>query len=157
MNGWQVAEAARQMLPGLKVLFITGYAENAALRGVPGAGPLSEPARVAQPWRPEPLLMPVSRPPGFAPGPAADRPIDVPRVLSLHYGRQNTACADEKAERGMAATVVGGRAIVIGAGIGGLCGPGTHRRGSAGQPIVYEAFQQADHKAIAPITVVRHS
>ena len=53
--------------------------------------------------------MPVSRRRGFAPGPAADRPIDVPRVLSLHYGRQNTACADEKAERGMAATVVGGR------------------------------------------------
>jgi 2-polyprenyl-6-methoxyphenol hydroxylase-like FAD-dependent oxidoreductase len=68
--------------------------------------------------------MPVSRPPGFAPGPAADRPIDVPRVLSLHYGRQNTACADEKAERGMAATVVGGRAIVIGAGIGGLAAAG---------------------------------
>jgi hypothetical protein len=64
--------------------------------------------------------VPVSRPRGFAPGPAADRPIDVPRVLLLHYGRQNTACADEKAERGMAATVVGGRAIVIGAGIGGL-------------------------------------
>ena len=34
MNGRQVAEAARQVLPGLKVLFITGYAENAALRGV---------------------------------------------------------------------------------------------------------------------------
>ena len=30
----QVAEAARQVLPGLKVLFITGYAEHAALRGV---------------------------------------------------------------------------------------------------------------------------
>jgi CheY-like chemotaxis protein len=38
MNGWQVAEAARQMLAGLKVLFMTSYAENAALRGVPGAG-----------------------------------------------------------------------------------------------------------------------
>ncbi|HJY52316.1 MAG TPA: ATP-binding protein [Stellaceae bacterium] len=34
MNGRQVAEAARQVLPGLKVLFITGYAENAAFRGV---------------------------------------------------------------------------------------------------------------------------
>lgn len=33
MNGGQVAEAARQLLPDLKVLFITGYAENAALRG----------------------------------------------------------------------------------------------------------------------------
>ena len=31
MNGRQVADAARQIRPGLKVLFITGYAENAAI------------------------------------------------------------------------------------------------------------------------------
>jgi CheY-like chemotaxis protein len=31
MNGRQVAEAARALRPDLKVLFITGYAENAAL------------------------------------------------------------------------------------------------------------------------------
>jgi PAS domain S-box-containing protein len=31
MNGRQVADAARSLLPGLKVLFITGYAENAAV------------------------------------------------------------------------------------------------------------------------------
>jgi len=31
MNGRQVADAAREHRPGLKVLFITGYAENAAL------------------------------------------------------------------------------------------------------------------------------
>lgn len=31
MNGRQVAEGARQLRPGLKVLFITGYAENAVL------------------------------------------------------------------------------------------------------------------------------
>ncbi|MCP3056754.1 PAS domain S-box protein [Aurantimonas marianensis] len=31
MNGRQVAEAARQLRPGLRVLFITGYAENAVL------------------------------------------------------------------------------------------------------------------------------
>jgi CheY-like chemotaxis protein len=31
MNGRQVADAARQLRPGLKVLFITGYAENAVL------------------------------------------------------------------------------------------------------------------------------
>jgi PAS domain S-box-containing protein len=31
MNGRQVADAARQARPGLKVLFITGYAENAVL------------------------------------------------------------------------------------------------------------------------------
>jgi hypothetical protein len=37
------------------------------------------------------------------------------------------------------------------------CSAGTHRRGNAGQPIVYKAFQQADRKEIAPITVVRHS
>lgn len=29
MNGRQVAEAARSIKPGLKVLFITGYAETA--------------------------------------------------------------------------------------------------------------------------------
>ena len=32
MNGRQLADAARQLRPGLKVLFITGYAENVALR-----------------------------------------------------------------------------------------------------------------------------
>jgi CheY-like chemotaxis protein len=31
MNGRQVADAARTMRPGLKVLFVTGYAENAAV------------------------------------------------------------------------------------------------------------------------------
>jgi signal transduction histidine kinase len=31
MNGRQVADAARRLRPGLKVLFITGYAENAAI------------------------------------------------------------------------------------------------------------------------------
>jgi CheY-like chemotaxis protein len=31
MNGRQVADAARAVRPGLKVLFITGYAENAVL------------------------------------------------------------------------------------------------------------------------------
>ena len=31
MNGRQVAEAARERRPDLKVLFITGYAENAAM------------------------------------------------------------------------------------------------------------------------------
>ena len=31
MNGRQVADAARLLRPGLKVLFITGYAENAAV------------------------------------------------------------------------------------------------------------------------------
>jgi CheY-like chemotaxis protein len=33
LNGRQVAEAMRGRRPGLKVLFITGYAENAALGG----------------------------------------------------------------------------------------------------------------------------
>jgi signal transduction histidine kinase len=32
MNGRQIADAARQLRPGLKVLFITGYAENAVVR-----------------------------------------------------------------------------------------------------------------------------
>jgi CheY-like chemotaxis protein len=31
MNGRQVADAARALRPGLRVLFITGYAENAAV------------------------------------------------------------------------------------------------------------------------------
>ena len=31
MNGRQVADAARETRPGLRVLFITGYAENAAV------------------------------------------------------------------------------------------------------------------------------
>ncbi len=31
MNGRQVADAARVLRPGLKVLFITGYAENAVV------------------------------------------------------------------------------------------------------------------------------
>ena len=31
MNGRQIAEAARAARPGLKVLFVTGYAENAAV------------------------------------------------------------------------------------------------------------------------------
>lgn len=30
MNGWQLAEAARQLRPGLKVLFVTGYSGTAA-------------------------------------------------------------------------------------------------------------------------------
>ncbi len=31
MNGWQLAEAARQLRPGLKVLFVTGYSGTAVL------------------------------------------------------------------------------------------------------------------------------
>ena len=39
MNGRQIADAARVLRPGLKVLFITGYAENAVLsHGHLGAG-----------------------------------------------------------------------------------------------------------------------
>ncbi|WP_164555379.1 response regulator, partial [Pseudomonas viridiflava] len=33
MNGRQLAEIGRQIRPDLKVLFITGYAEHAAVRG----------------------------------------------------------------------------------------------------------------------------
>jgi CheY-like chemotaxis protein len=42
MNGRQVAEAARVLRPGLKVLFITGYAENAFI----GEGPLAPDTQV---------------------------------------------------------------------------------------------------------------
>ena len=39
VNGRQVADAARISRPGLKVLFITGYAENAAVgNGLLAAG-----------------------------------------------------------------------------------------------------------------------
>ncbi len=31
MNGRQVADAARELRPDLKILFVTGYAENAVL------------------------------------------------------------------------------------------------------------------------------
>jgi PAS domain S-box-containing protein len=46
MNGRQLADAARQLRPGLKVLFITGYAQNAAIgNGIlePGMAMLSKP------------------------------------------------------------------------------------------------------------------
>ena len=46
LNGRQLAEIARQSRPGLKVLFITGYAEDAAIRGdflAPGMEFMSKP------------------------------------------------------------------------------------------------------------------
>ncbi len=46
MNGRQLAEIARQHRPSLKVLFVTGYAENAALRGdflAPGMEMMTKP------------------------------------------------------------------------------------------------------------------
>ena len=46
MNGRQVADAARELRPGLKVLFITGYAESAAVGGTDlgaGMGVLTKP------------------------------------------------------------------------------------------------------------------
>jgi CheY-like chemotaxis protein len=49
MNGRQVAEAARALHPELKVLFITGYAENAALAHgflAPGMGLMVKPFAV---------------------------------------------------------------------------------------------------------------
>ena len=47
LNGRQVADAARQKYPGLKVLFITGYAEQAAV----GSGALEEGmAMIAKPF-----------------------------------------------------------------------------------------------------------
>ena len=33
VNGRQLAEFARELRPEMKVLFVTGYAENAAVRG----------------------------------------------------------------------------------------------------------------------------
>ena len=50
LNGREVADRAREMRPGLKVLFITGYAENAALNHGhigPGTRVLTKPFSVA--------------------------------------------------------------------------------------------------------------
>jgi CheY-like chemotaxis protein len=49
MNGRQLAEAARERRPDLKILFITGYAENAAITGgflVPGMEMMTKPFAV---------------------------------------------------------------------------------------------------------------
>jgi DNA-binding response OmpR family regulator len=46
MNGRQMADTARELRPGLKVLFITGYAQNAVLshgRLDPGMHVLTKP------------------------------------------------------------------------------------------------------------------
>jgi len=51
LNGRQVADRAREMRPDLKVLFITGYAENAALNHGhigPGTRVLTKPFSVAE-------------------------------------------------------------------------------------------------------------
>ncbi len=51
MNGRQLAEAARQLRPGLKTLFITGYAENAMLTHghlEPGMHAMSKPFAMAE-------------------------------------------------------------------------------------------------------------
>lgn len=49
MNGRQLADAARQIRPGLNVLFITGFAENALLNNgqlEPGMAVLTKPFAV---------------------------------------------------------------------------------------------------------------
>ncbi|MDD2058028.1 ATP-binding protein [Pseudomonas sp. GD03860] len=51
MNGRQLAEIARKLRPGLRVLFITGYAENALARGGyldPGMQMISKPFEFSQ-------------------------------------------------------------------------------------------------------------
>ncbi|MNE61630.1 Blue-light-activated protein [compost metagenome] len=51
MNGRQLAEIARKLRPGLRVLFITGYAENALARGGfldPGMQMISKPFAFSQ-------------------------------------------------------------------------------------------------------------
>lgn len=51
MNGRQVADAAREIQPGLKVLFVTGYAENAAVSGrhlEPGMAIMTKPFVMAE-------------------------------------------------------------------------------------------------------------
>ena len=51
LNGRQVAEIARRNRPGLPVLFVTGYAANAAVRGNfldPGMEMISKPFAVGE-------------------------------------------------------------------------------------------------------------
>jgi len=50
MNGRQVADAARETRPGLKVLFVTGFAENAAISSgqlPPGMAMIAKPFQIA--------------------------------------------------------------------------------------------------------------
>ena len=50
MNGRQVADAARQTRPDLKVLFVTGFAENAAVGNghlAPGMEVITKPFAMA--------------------------------------------------------------------------------------------------------------
>ena len=50
MNGRQLADAAREKRPGLKVLFITGYAENAVVGNghlEPGMAVMAKPFAMA--------------------------------------------------------------------------------------------------------------
>ena len=50
LNGRQVADRARELRPGIKVLFVTGYAENAALNHGhigPGTRVLTKPFTVS--------------------------------------------------------------------------------------------------------------
>ncbi|MFC7554078.1 response regulator [Pseudoroseomonas wenyumeiae] len=54
MNGRQMADAAREARPDLKVLFITGYAENAVVGNgylEPGMHVMTKPLRL-RPWPP---------------------------------------------------------------------------------------------------------
>ena len=51
LNGRQVADAAQALRPGLKILFITGYAENAALNHGhigPGMAVLTKPFAISE-------------------------------------------------------------------------------------------------------------
>ena len=60
MNGRQVADAARELRPDLKVLFVTGYAENAVLGNghlAPGMQVVTKPFDLAQLSRRIRLLM----------------------------------------------------------------------------------------------------
>ena len=60
MNGVELATAARQAQPGLKVLFITGFAEERVLPTQSGEQVLRKPFRVAE------LAAPAWRPAGSA-------------------------------------------------------------------------------------------
>lgn len=59
LNGWQLAEEARRLIPGLPVMYATGYTDE-ALRLVPGS------VFIRKPYRPSEILIHVRRLLGIA-------------------------------------------------------------------------------------------
>lgn len=54
LNGWQLAEEARQIIPGLPIIYATGYTDEAP-RLLPGA------IFIRKPYRPTEILVQIRR------------------------------------------------------------------------------------------------